>query len=109
MTRYPILLFALLAAFSCSGQKTQPPPSVLAPGPFADLYVDLLKLGTRPSASALDTLARMRNVDSLLQAHGTTREAVKASVEWYNRDPSGWKAIMDSATSKLERQQNTRP
>lgn len=109
MIKHSILLLALLTAISCSGQKTQPPPSVLAPGPFADLYVDLLKQGTQPPASTPDTLARKRTVDSLLQAHGTTREAVKASVEWYNRDPSGWKAIMDSVTSKLERQQNTRP
>jgi hypothetical protein len=103
------LVILLLFASSCSGRRTIPPSGVIAPGQFADLYVHLLKHGVRLPSAPADTLAARREVDSLLQAHNTTRDAVTTSAAWYNQDVAGWRLIMDSVTTKLEREQAGRP
>lgn len=103
------LLLPLLLAFSCSGREPAPPPSVLPPERFAALYADLLKQGARTSTPAQDTLLQTRGVDSILRVHGTTRDAVIASADWYNRDVEIWKVISDSITAALERPHTVGP
>jgi hypothetical protein len=100
-------LILLLFASSCSGRKTIPPPDVIAPDRFADLYVDLLKHGVQVLSSATDSLAARRVTDSLLEVHTATRGAVTTSVAWYNQDVVRWRLIMDSVTIRLEREQAT--
>ncbi len=107
--RIPLLLLLLLFGLSCSDRKPNPPPGVLPPEQFARLYADLLRQGVQTPASARDTLQERREVDSILALHGTSREAVQASVQWYNRDYETWKTISDSVTASLERAQAGRP
>ncbi len=107
--RAPLLLLLLLLGVSCSERKPNPPPGVLPPAHFARVYADLLRQGVQTPALAHDTLEQRREVDSILAFHGTSREAVQASVEWYNRDVETWKTITDSVTANLERQQAGRP
>ncbi len=104
-----LLLLLLLLGLSCSERKPTPPTGVLPPAEFARVYADLLRQGMYTPATSLDTLQQRREVDSILALHGTSREAVQASVEWYNRDVETWKTITDSVTANLERQQAGRP
>ncbi len=103
------LLLFLFLAFSCSGKEPAPPPGVIAPDRFADLYADLLRNDLPGFAPPGDTLRARGRVDSLLRAYDTTREQVQASVAWYNQDVTRWKLIMDSVTARLERPQPGRP
>jgi hypothetical protein len=107
--RTHLSLLLLLFGFACSERKPNPPADVLAPERFAQLYADLLRQGVQTPGSAHDTLQQRREVDSILALHGTTREGVQTSVEWYNRDVQTWKTITDSVTATLERQQARRP
>ncbi len=109
MSNRAILFIPLLLGLSCSGRAPAPPPSVLPPERFAALYADLLKQGARTPSPARDTVAQRRDVDSVLQVHGTTRDGVMASAEWYNRNVEAWKVISDSITAALEHQQTARP
>jgi hypothetical protein len=81
----------------------------MQPRAFANLYVDLLKQTARVPALPYDTLSARKEVDSILQIHGTTRDTVKASILWYNQNAATWKVIMDSVTASLEREQGTHP
>ncbi len=105
--RRALLILPLLLP-SCAERKPMPPASVLSPDQFAGVYVDLLTQGVQNSSSPQDSIAHRRDVDSVLRVHGTTREAVAASADWYNRDLAAWKVISDSITVKLERQQTIR-
>jgi len=103
----PLILLILLS--SCEARRTAPPPGVIPPEDFAALYVDLLKLGVRTPSAPADTLSSHRRVDSLLQVHNATRELVTKSVGWYNQDVAQWRLIMDSVTTRLERERAIRP
>jgi hypothetical protein len=101
MIKRAAILILLLSAYACEARKPTPPPGLISPADFADLYVDLLKLGVQVPSNGADTLSARRGVDSLLQAHNATRDAVRASVAWYNQDVARWRPIMDSVTARL--------
>jgi hypothetical protein len=103
------ILALLLFALSCSRQQLTPPAGVMQPRAFAKLYADLLKHSSRVPAPPSDTITTRREVDSILQIHGTNRDAVETSILWYNQNAEMWKSIMDSVTANLEREQASRP
>ena len=106
MKKFPILVAALLLVAACRSE--QRPPDVLAPQAMAAVLADAYML---EGFYAVETEYRYDTMlpevlaayDDILARHGTTREAVERSFEYYGAHPDQYLPIQDSALAILQR------
>lgn len=95
--RFPRFLSAVTALLltsvtgGCSGSD--------ATDRFADTYADILVVRSRQ----LDSLAARSMIDSVLTAHGYTRDSFRGAFEELMHDPKSYKSVLDSARARAQR------
>ncbi len=106
MKKIPILVAALLLVAACRSE--QRPTDVLAPQAMAAVLADAYML---EGFYAVETEYRYDTMlpevlaayDDILTRHGTSREAVERSFEYYSAHPDQYRPIQDSALAILQR------
>lgn len=102
-----ILLFTCLVFCACN-RTPEIPKNVLPPQKMEKVMWDMLRadaLLTNPSAA--DTVGnayekRIALYKQVMQLHGTTREELDRSLDFYEKRPDLLKAIFDSLQNKTE-------
>lgn len=106
MKKIPILVAALLLVAACRSE--QRPADVLAPQAMAAVLADAYML---EGFYAVETEYRYDTMlpevlaayDDILTRHGTSREAVERSFEYYSSHPDQYRPIQDSVLAILQR------
>lgn len=66
---------------------------------FADTYADILVVRSRQ----LDSLTARAKIDSVLSAHGYSRESFRGTFEQLMHDPKAYTSVLDSARARAQR------
>lgn len=107
---FVFLLPLLLLATACHSDRR--PADVLPPdrmaGFLADAYLleGFYAVETQYRYDVLSTQT-LKSYDSILEVHGTTREAVEHSFEYYGRHLDQYQAIHEEVVARLEAERDS--
>ena len=108
MRRFCVVCLSVLLLLSACGGGERRPDGVLAPEAMAALLAEAYLL---EGFYAIETQYRydtvlpevLRAYDTILSRHGTTREAVERSFDYYAKHPELYQPIQDSVMALLDR------
>ena len=103
------LFFFLLVLLSCS-DKPETPAGVLPPEKMQQVLWDIIRadeytnisLSRDSSANRINT--RINQYRQIFELHGTTKEEMERSLDYYKARPELFKVVMDSIQKQSERQ-----
>lgn len=102
-----VISISTLAACNWRNQDNRP----LDRQSFVSLHADLTATLWKAKRVTADSTALARVADSVIAAHGVTRQRYELTYSWYNADPERWKGFFDEVGKVLEeraRQEATR-
>jgi len=95
-----LILSLAVLLMSCTAHRS--PVKPLDRKTFAAVYADMEATLWALKRTTGDTLVLSRAADSVLAAHGVTRDSYRATVDLYNRDLMSWKGFYDEVGKQLE-------